>query len=248
MKSTLKTFNILSCTLYTLCAAESPTEKVLAAPPLPAEKIATPTEPVLQYAPQIPGFESVPVSPALLPAAPNSSPAVLSLTPPLATSAQQNTIKEFIAGFSKVMSTTNDAHGQNVHALDPFMQEHIPTHLLKTLQDLKIGDNTLTKEEIIAKLKEKSPDELRYENTKIPKAIVCQYVGTCVNQAFTQQQTQELFSRYVALLTNMDDQDHYNTLLSSIAENYATGGGCWPGVRNRCAISLAHLLSYQINA
>ncbi len=250
MKPTLKICTLFSCTVYTLCASETLEEKMLTAPPSsPVTEVTTPIGATGQKTPQFPDLESLSVSPAVIPTAPPNSQEALSLSPhPLATSAQKDAIREFIKGFSTVMSKINDAHGQNVHALDPFMLAHIPTHLLKTLQELKIGDNALTKEAIITQLKAKAPIELRYENTKIPKSTIHNYIDQCVNLAFTQPQTQELFSRYVTVLIDMDDQDYYNTLLNSITENYTTGGGCWPGVRNRCAISFAYLVAHRIDA
>lgn len=250
MKPILKMLTIFSCALHTVYAAQSPEEKNLTAPPSPVDAIETATAPVPEQDSQFPDPESESVSPALLPVAPNNSPAELSLDPavPQASDAQKRVINEFISGFSTVMSKTSDAHGQNVHDLDVFMQAHIPTHLIKILQEVNIGENTLTKEKVTAILKAKAPAELRYENKKIPQATVHGYIDKCVTQAFTQAQTQELFSRYVEILISMDDQDHYNTLLNSIAENYATGGGCWPGVRNRCAISLAYLVAHKIDA
>lgn len=246
MNYNFKILSILSCSFYTLCAAEQPHQKIQTAPPSPIERINAPTK-VPKITQQFPNIDQVAGLQALLPAVPNNSPEVLSLSPPLATSAQKDTITEFITGFSVIISKRDDAKGQNVHDLDQFMIKHIPTHLLKTMQELHIGDNMLTKELVIAHLKENSPDVLKYENKNIPKAVVYHYIDSCIHQAFTQSQTQELFSRYVTVLADMDDKDHYNTLLNSIAENYATGGGCWAGVRNRCAVSLAYLVAHKID-
>jgi hypothetical protein len=236
MKQNLKTLNIFLCTLYTLCATESP-----------EATSTTPTAPITSKVPLFPKTENTILSPTLSPAAPNNSPTVPQVGVFFSDN-QKNAIKEFITGFSTVWSKTNNTHAQSVHDLDAFMVTHIPTLLLKPVQDLKIGTNTLTKDQILATLKEKTPDELRYENKKVSKATVHKYIDLCVNQAFTQQQTQELFSRYVAVLMDMNDQDYYNTLLSSITENYETKGGCWPGVRNRCATSFAYIIAHQIGA
>ena len=178
----------------------------------------------------------------------NNFSAELPLSLFVATSDQKNAMKDFINGFCLVLSKVNDKNPQNVHILDSFMEENIPTHLLKTIRDLNIGHNTLTKEQIIATLKAKTSNELRYKDKKIPKMTVHRYIELCIAQAFTHKQTQELFSRYVALLIDMQDQQYDNTLLESIIENYKTNGGCWAGVRNRCAISLAYIIAHKIGA
>lgn len=226
MKHQLKTLGLFLSTLYTVCATE-----------LGEEAIKTPTAPMTSKAPLFPKTDEKTLSA-------KKSPLSTSLTP----SDPKQAIVEFITGFSTVWSTASNEHAQSVHNLDAFMEANIPTLLLKTLQDLNIGNNTLTKEQIIATLKDKTPEALRYENKKVSKATVHKYIETCVTQAFTKQQTQELFSRYVAVLMDMDDQDYYNTLLTSIAENYETKGGCWPGVRNRCAISFAYIIAHKIGA
>ncbi|HCU06732.1 MAG TPA: hypothetical protein DIC42_04020 [Holosporales bacterium] len=233
MKQTLKTLGIFLCTLYTVCATQSG-----------EAEIKTPTAPMTSKLPQFPNIEDE----NLLPAAPKSSPIELSLSIPLASSNHKNAIIEFITGFSTVWSTISTEHAQNVHNFDSFMEANIPTRLLKTLQELNIGDNTLTKEQIIAMLKDKTPDELRYEDKRVSKATVHKYIDLCVTQAFTNPQTQELFSRYIMVLTDMNDQDYNNTLLNSITENYETKGGCWAGVRNRCAISFAYIIAHKIGA
>ena len=226
MKHKLKTLGLFLSTLYTVCATESG-----------EEAIKTPTAPMTRKAPLFPKTDEKTLSEEKLPLS-------TSLTP----SDPKQAIVEFITGFSNVMSKISDTHAQSVHALDAFMDKHIPTHLLTIVQELQIGHSPQTKEQIIATLKGKTPEALRYENKKVSKATVHKYIETCVTQAFTKQQTQELFSRYVAVLMAMDDQDYYNTLLTSITENYETKGGCWPGVRNRCAISFAYIIAHKIGA
>ncbi|MDP2192914.1 MAG: hypothetical protein Q8K36_00080 [Alphaproteobacteria bacterium] len=192
-------------------------------------------------------------SPSLQPQTPPSTPTFEPLVLPENAFTEReklrksrDTIEKFINGFSEIMAQTRDKESLDVHKLDHYMDTHVEALLLATMRDLHLGHDAYDLIEIREALCFKAPTVLGYEQQEINKEQTIEYVKSCMKTVDTQPQTKELFSRYHALLLQLNDADYWHTFLLSIAENYQTGGGCWLGVRNRCAISLAYVVDAHI--
>lgn len=123
--------------------------------------------------------------------------------------------------------------GHNVHVLDAYVEAHLPA-LLERARTLDFGNPNLSKQEAQEVLCSQATGALIIDGKPIARdVIIGQLIPACLTTAYETPLTQELYSRLVSVSTD------FRFLLESICENYATGGGCLQGVRNRGAIVFA---------